>query len=160
MEVADQHVVRIHYTLTDDTGDVLDSSSEGEPLTYLHGSGNIIPGLERELSGKRAGDTLQVKVDPADGYGEHREELVQAVPKSAFEGIENIEPGMRFEASGPEGSQVVMVTEVSDDTVTVDANHALAGEILNFDVEIVDVRVAEPEEIEHGHVHDDSDEEH
>jgi FKBP-type peptidyl-prolyl cis-trans isomerase SlyD len=153
MEVADQLVVRIHYTLTDDTGDVLDSSSEGEPLTYLHGSGNIIPGLERELSGKRPGDTLKVRVEPADGYGEHRAELVQAVPKSAFEGIEQIEPGMRFEASGPEGSQVVMVTEVSDDTVTVDANHALAGEVLVFDVEIVDVRAAKPEEIEHGHVH-------
>lgn len=160
MEVADQHVVRIHYTLTDDTGDVLDSSSGGEPLTYLHGSGNIIPGLERELSGKRAGDTLQVRVDPADGYGEHREELVQAVPMSAFQGIENIEPGMRFEASGPEGSQVVMVTEVSDDAVTVDANHALAGEVLNFDVEIVDVRTAEPEEIEHGHAHGDGGHEH
>ncbi len=160
MEVADQLVVRIHYTLTDDTGDVLDSSSEGEPLTYLHGSGNIIPGLERELSGKRAGDTLKVRVEPADGYGEHREELVQAVPKSAFEGIEQIEPGMRFEASGPEGSQVVMVTEVSDDTVTVDANHALAGEVLVFDVEIVDVRAAEPEEIEHGHVHGHGGHEH
>ena len=155
MEVADQHVVRIHYTLTDDTGDVLDSSSGGEPLTYLHGSGSIIPGLERELSGKRVGDTLNVRVEPADGYGEHREELVQAVPKSAFEGMEKIEPGMRFEASGPEGSQTVRVTEVSHDTATVDANHALAGEVLIFEVEIIEVRAAEPEEIEHGHVHGD-----
>ena len=156
MTIEDQKVVKIKYELKNDAGEVLDKSQEGEPLSYLHGANNIIPGLETALTGKEQGEAVQVSIEPGDAYGERQEELVQSVPMSAFEGVDKVEPGMRFTARGPQGQQVVMVTEVADDQVTVDANHPLAGEKLHFDVEVVEVRDASPEEIEHGHVHDGS----
>lgn len=152
--IGDNAVVRMHYTLTNSEGEVLDSSSGAEPLAYLHGAGNIIPGLERELTGKVAGDSLTVVVAPEDGYGEVRQELFQVVPSEAFQGIDTIEPGMNFQAQG-EGGQVqsIVVAKVDGDQITVDANHPLAGVQLHFDVEIVEVRAASDEEIAHGHVH-------
>ncbi len=143
----------MHYTLTNNKGEVLDSSQGGDPLTYLHGSGNIIPGLEKALTGKQVGDKLQVTVEPAEGYGVHDEALVQQVPKRAFQGVPNIEPGMTFHAQSSQGPMRVTVTAVQGDMVTVDGNHPLAGETLNFDVEITEVRAATLEEIAHGHVH-------
>jgi len=153
MKIAHEKVVSIHYTLTNGEGTVLDSSSGGQPLAYLHGFGNIIPGLENALEGKAAGDKLQVTVDPEQGYGARDERLVQAVPRSAFKGVDELAPGMQFQAQGPQGTRLVVVTQVADDVVTVDANHPLAGQTLHFDVEVSEVRDATSEELEHGHVH-------
>lgn len=154
MNIANNCVVAFHYTLTDDEGNELDSSKGKEPLAYLHGHSGIIPGLERELEGKVAGDAMKVTVQPADGYGELNPELVQAVPRAAFQGVDQIEVGMQFQAQGAGGQvQMVVVKEVSDEQVTVDANHPLAGQVLHFDVSIEGVREATEEEISHGHVH-------
>jgi FKBP-type peptidyl-prolyl cis-trans isomerase SlyD len=154
LKIADNCVVSIHYTLTDDTGSTLDSSAGAEPLSYLQGAGNIIPGLEKALLGLSVGDQTQVVVQPADGYGEIDPDLIQTLPKAAFAGVEQIEVGMEFQAQGGDGHiQYVVVKDVSDDEVTIDANHALAGKVLHFDVSIAAVRQAEASEIAHGHVH-------
>ncbi|BCD98599.1 peptidylprolyl isomerase [Marinagarivorans cellulosilyticus] len=153
MKIANDLAVAIHYTLTDESGETIDSSAGAEPLTYLQGHANIIPGLERELEGCAVGDKKVVTVQPADGYGEHDENLVQAVPREMFSGVDSIEVGMEFQVQGPQGEQFVEVTEVSEETITVDGNHVLAGKVLNFDVEVVDVREATQEELEHGHIH-------
>jgi FKBP-type peptidyl-prolyl cis-trans isomerase SlyD len=154
MKVAKDCVVSIHYTLTDDGGNVIDSSRESEPLNYLHGAGNIIPGLERELVGCDVGTQKIVKVQPEDGYGEIDADLIQTLPREAFSGAEQIEVGMEFHARGPQGQvQVVVVKDVADDGITIDANHSLAGKVLNFDVSVENVREATQEEIDHGHVH-------
>lgn len=152
--IGDKMVVSMHYTLTDDNGNVLDSSEGSDPLSYLHGVGNIIPGLEKALIGKMADDALQVTVAPAEGYGEKIPELMQKVDKAAFQGVENLEPGMAFEAQGENGEvQRVVIAGIDGDEVTVDGNHPLAGVTLIFDVKIVSVRDATEEEISHGHVH-------
>ena len=154
LTIADNLVVTMHYKLTDDNDTVLDSSEGTDPLTYLHGSGSIIPGLERELLGKKVGDKLSVTVDPIDGYGEFRAEQVEIVDKEAFENVENIEVGMTFEAEGEHGQvSHIVITKIEGDKITIDANHPLAGVILKFDVEIVDIREASEAEISHGHVH-------
>jgi FKBP-type peptidyl-prolyl cis-trans isomerase SlyD len=152
--IGDNLVVSMHYKLTDDEGIVLDSSEGAEPLTYLHGAGNIIPGLEKALVGKVEGDTGQVKVEPEEGYGEVMSELIQIVEKAAFQGVESVEVGMSFEAQAADGSvQHIVVKSIEGEEVTIDANHPLAGVTLNFDIEIVSVREATEEEISHGHVH-------
>jgi len=153
MKIAHEKVVSIHYTLTNKEGTVLDSSSGSDPLAYLHGFGNIIPGLENALEGKEKGEKLAVTVEPEQGYGARDEQLVQAVPRSAFKGVEELAPGMQFQAQGPQGARLVVVTQVAQDVVTVDANHPLAGQTLHFDVEVSEVRDATAEELEHGHVH-------
>ncbi len=153
MEAANQRVVYIHYTLTNDGGEVLDSSRGGEPLAFLYGAGNIIPGLEKALGGKTAGEQLQVRVEAGEAYGERDERMVQEVPRSAFQGVDQIEPGMAFNAQSNQGPVRVVVTAVSEATVTVDGNHPLAGQALNFDVEVTEVRAATEEEMTHGHVH-------
>ena len=159
MTVENGKVVSFHYTLTNAQGDVLDQSQE-HPMPYLHGAGNIIPGLEKELAGKKVGDKLTVNVPAAEAYGEYHEQLVNDVPREAFQGVDQIEPGMQFQANTPEGVQVITVKAVSGETVTVDANHPLAGQDLNFDVEIVEVREAAAEELAHGHVHGDGGHQH
>ena len=152
--IGDNLVVSMHYKLTDDDDNVLDSSDGSDPLAYLHGSGSIIPGLEKALVGKIEGDALKVKVEPADGYGEVNPELVQAVNRSAFQGVDSIEPGMAFEAQAPDGSmQRILVKAIDGDEITIDANHPLAGIVLTFDVQIVGVREATEEEVSHGHAH-------
>ena len=153
MHVANETVVSIHYTLTNDKGEILDSSKGSHPLSYLHGAGNIIPGLEDALTNRQSGDRLNVTIDAADGYGERDPEQIQRVPRSAFQGVDQIEPGMQFTAEGPHGVVAVTVVEVDADTVTIDGNHPLAGERLHFDVEVVDVRAASAEELQHGHAH-------
>jgi FKBP-type peptidyl-prolyl cis-trans isomerase SlyD len=150
--IAKDQVVSFHYTLTDEQGTVIDKS-EGQPLVYLHGAGNIIPGLENALVGKVVGDKLTVTVQPADGYGEYQPEMVQDVPRNLFQGVDNIEVGMQFQAQADDGMQVVTVKDVTDEVVIVDGNHPLAGQVLNFDVEIVEIRDASAEELAHGHVH-------
>jgi FKBP-type peptidyl-prolyl cis-trans isomerase SlyD len=154
LPVGDDTVVSIHYTLKDQEGTVIDTSDGSEPLKYLHGVGNIIPGLENALVGKVQGDSLKVVVDPADGYGEYHAELVQVVPRSAFQGVDEVAVGMAFNAQAADGSQRrIVVREVDGDDVTVDGNHELAGVDLHFSVDVVDVRAATEEEKAHGHAH-------
>ena len=154
LPIGDDTVVSIHYTLTDQEGTVIDSSEGADPLTYLHGAGNIIPGLETALVGKVQGDSLKVVVDPAQGYGEYHAELVQVVPRSAFQGVDSVEVGMAFNAQAEDGSQRrIVVREVDGEDITVDGNHELAGIDLHFSVDVVDVREATAEEKSHGHAH-------
>jgi len=153
MRIADDRVVSIHYTLTNDAGETLDSSEGRDPLAYLHGHGNLIAGLEAELAGRVAGDKLDVRVEPRDGYGEVDPSLVQEVPRSAFGEASDIRVGMRFQAQSQRGPQVVVVTAVSNESIRVDGNHPLAGQHLHFAVEITEVRAATDEELAHGHVH-------
>lgn len=153
MNISDNCVASFHYTLTDSSGKVLDSSEGHEPLSYLHGAGNIIPGLEQALVGKTTGDKLSVNVVAANAYGERNPDLVQQLDSSMFSGIDKIEPGMEFHAETEQGLQVVTVTNIDGSTVTIDGNHPLAGVDLNFDVEITEVRGATDDEISHGHAH-------
>jgi len=154
MNITDKSVVTIHFTLKDNEGKVIDSSEGQEPLVYMHGTNSLIPGLEKELEGKKTGDKMQVTVQPEDGYGNVNPELIQDVPRSAFQGVEDIKPGMQFEAKSPEGhKQLITVQKVEEDSVTVNGNHPLAGHVLNFDISVEDVREATEEEISHGHAH-------
>lgn len=153
MQIAERCVALFHYTLTNDAGEVLDSSEGREPLAYLHGAGNIVPGLETAMAGRSAGDAFKVDVAPEQGYGTRHQELVQVVPREAFRGVEAVEVGMQFQAQTPQGALAVTVTEVGADTVTVDGNHPLAGETLHFAIEVTEVREASAEELQHGHVH-------
>lgn len=153
MQIGPNSVVSIHYELSNDAGEILDASAEGEPLVYLHGAQNIIPGLEKELAGKKAGDALKVKVQPEEGYGVKQPELIQQVPRNAFPDSDKLEVGMRFTAESDNGHISVVITELTDAMATVDGNHPLAGVVLNFDVNIADVRDATEEEVAHGHVH-------
>ncbi|WP_017460969.1 FKBP-type peptidyl-prolyl cis-trans isomerase [Dyella ginsengisoli] len=153
MQIADQTVVSFHYTLTDDQGTVIDSSAGREPLTYLHGVGQIVPGLEKEMAGRTVGDQFKVDVAPEEGYGVRHAELEQQVPREAFQGVEDIQPGMQFQGRGPQGVINVTVTKIEDGVVHIDGNHPLAGQTLHFDVQVTEVREATAEEQQHGHVH-------
>jgi len=153
MQIANDVVVSIEYTLTDDQGNVIDSSAGGEPLAYLHGAGNIIPGLEAALEGKIVGDAFKISIAPADGYGEKNDDMLQQVPREMFQGVDVIEAGMQFHAQTDHGMQVITVSAVDGDLVTVDGNHPLAGQNLHFDVKVLEVRAPSEEELEHGHVH-------
>jgi len=153
MHIAQNSVVAMHYKLTDDDGKTIDSSEGRDPLHYLHGAGNIVPGLEKEMSGKKAGDKFEVKVSPEEGYGIRRDEMVQEIPKTAFKAEGELEIGMRFQAQTPNGAQIFEITKIEGETITVDGNHPLAGQSLNFAIEVTEVREATQEEIEHGHVH-------
>ena len=149
MQITKNTVAAIHYTLRDNEGNVIDTSSGREPLNYLHGAGNLIAGMEEGLEGKSKGDKFQLKIEPAKGYGEKDPAMVQQVPRSAF-GDQDVRPGMKFSTNH---GNVVTVTHVGLESVTVDANHELAGVELNFDVEVMEVSNATNEEISHGHVH-------
>ena len=153
MHIEKNRVVQLHYTLRDEQGTVVDSSSGRDPLTYLHGKGNIIPGLEQALAGKAAGDKFEVTVAPEKGYGLRDDRLVQIVPRSKFGEAAELAPGMQVRASGPQGARLVMITRVERDFVTIDANHPLAGRTLHFTVEIAEVRKATHDEVTHGHAH-------
>lgn len=153
MQIAKNRVVTLAYTLKDNDDNIIDQSEDGS-FCYLHGASNIIPGLEDALTGKMAGDELSVSIPPEEAYGVRDAAREQEVPRSAFPPEQEIEVGMQFHAEGPEG-QAIMVTisKVEDDTITVDGNHPLASVHLNFDVKVMDIRDASPEELEHGHVH-------
>ncbi len=153
MQIAKGTVVSINYTLTDDSNNVIDSSAGGEPLAYIHGADNIIPGLEKALAGKTAGDRLEVSVSPQEAYGLRDEALAQVIPRDRFESAQDIEIGMQFQTPTSDGVSVVTVTGVDNENITVDANHPLAGMTLHFSVEVVAVRSATSEELDHGHVH-------
>ncbi|MGD8557302.1 MAG: peptidylprolyl isomerase [Chromatiales bacterium] len=154
MIIANNKVVSIAFTLTDGQGATLDKTETGKPLDYLHGAENLLPGLEKALTGKEVGDNFQVSIPPEEGFGVINPDLIQSLPASQFEGIEKIEPGMAFEAKGA-GGQVehVIVEAVEGDTVRINANHPLAGVTLNFDVTVMAIRDADESEVAHGHVH-------
>lgn len=153
MNISNNCVASIHYTLTDGSGKVLDSSEGQEPLAYLHGSGNIIPGLEKALEGKSVGDKLNVNIPASEAYGLRDDSMVQELPTNMFSGIDQIEVGMEFHAETEHGLQVVTVTNLEGDLVTIDGNHPLAGIDLTFDVEVTEIRAATEEELQHGHAH-------
>jgi FKBP-type peptidyl-prolyl cis-trans isomerase SlyD len=153
VQIAADAVVLIDYTLKDDAGEVLDSSAGGEPLAYIQGHGNIVPGLEKALEGKKDGDAVAVTLTPDEGYGIRNAALVQRVPKRSLQGSGEIRKGMQFQAQTDEGLRVFTVTAVVGDMVSLDGNHPLADQTLHFDVQIVSVRAATAEELEHGHVH-------
>lgn len=153
MQIAEGTVVTMDYALKDDEGTLLDQSQADQPLAYLHGHKNIIPGLESALEGKEAGDSVEVRVAPEDGYGEPNPALEQVVPRDRFQGIDSLEVGMQFQASTEQGPISVRVVKIEDDDVSVDGNHPLAGKHLNFNVSVQDVRSATEEEIAHGHIH-------
>lgn len=153
MKLARDTVVTMHYTLKDDEGSVLDSSAGREPLVYLHGHGNIIPGLEKALEGLDVGAQPKVDVNAADGYGEKNPDLVFEAPREHFPPDMELKAGARVYAEGPEGPISFAVVKLTDTGALLDANHPLAGKRLHFDIEIVDVRAATSEELEHGHVH-------
>ncbi len=160
MQVDKHKVVTIDYTLTDNEGNVLDQSRNGE-FAYLHGADNIIPGLETALDGKETGEEVNVAVPPGEAYGEYNDALKQVVSKEMFPSQNDVEPGRQFHAQTPEGNpMIITVTDVSGDDVTIDANHPLAGRTLNFEVKVVDVREPSHEELEHGHVHGPGGHEH
>ena len=153
MNIEKNRVVTLNYTLRDEQGTIIDASSGRAPLSYLHGKGNIIPGLEQALSGKAAGDKLDVTVAPEQGYGPRDERLVQIVPRTKFGEVEGLAPGVQVRVGGPQGARIVSVVRVDRDFVTIDGNHPLAGRTLHFSVEIAEVRKASHEEVAHGHVH-------
>lgn len=150
MEVANKRVVEIEYTLKDNEGNVLDSSEGRSPLAFIQGTQSIIPGLEQGIDGWKEGDSGEVTVKPEDGYGEHNEELKQEVPRDIFQADTEIEPGMRFQAVGEQGTQIITVIKAEGDKVLIDANHPLAGQTLHFDVKVAGVRDASEEELESG----------
>ena len=152
--VAKDTVVSFHYTLSDKGGQVLDSSQGGQPLVYLHGYSQIVPGLENALLGKAVGSAFKVAVEPSEGYGERNEQMVITLPRSQGNLPADIEVGFVVELVSPEGDEIpARVVKLTEADITLDANHPLAGETLYFDIELTDVRAATKEEIEHGHVH-------
>lgn len=153
MKISKHSVVGIDYTLKNEEGQVLDTSAGKEPLLYMHGVGQLIPGLENELAGKTAGDAVNAVIPPADAYGERRAELVQLVPKANFQGGGELKEGIQVQVDAGQGPMVAVVTKIDGETVTLDLNHPLAGVTLYFDVDIKTVREATASEIEHGHAH-------
>ena len=153
MQIAVNTVVFFDFTLKNDNGEVLETSVGGEPLAYLHGMGEIVQGLELALTGRSAGDQFHVRVDPADGFGERLEELLQVFPREQFQEFPDLSEGMEFELPTQDGESTFTVVEVDEDAVTLDGNHELAGIVLCFDVMVREVREATAEELAHGHAH-------
>lgn len=160
MRVAKNKVISIDYVLTDAQGAELDSSRGKGPFAYIHGIGNIIPGLEAALEGKSKGDQVNAVVQPESGYGVRDENLVQHLAHSQFDIEEEIQVGMQFHAMSEGGQRVVTVVSVEADQVTIDGNHPLAGVTLHFDVTVKEIREATSEELSHGHVHGPNDHYH
>lgn len=154
MKVANDRVITMHYTLSDENGAVIDSSRDrDEPFVYLHGHGNIIGGLESALEGTEEGFASEITVTPEEGYGERNEQAVFQVPKEQFPAGEDIQVGMQVQGEGPQGVVAFTVADLTDNGVILDGNHPLAGKTLHFDVEVLDVREATSQELEHGHAH-------
>lgn len=153
MKIEKNVVVTMNYTLKDTQGTVIDSSADNGPLSFIQGIGNIIPGLETEMEGKVKGDKFTCTITPANGYGEADSNLIQKVDRSQFAEGEALEIGMMFEVGNDDQSFIARIIGLDDQNVTLDANHPMAGQTLNFDIEILNVRAAEPAELAHGHVH-------
>lgn len=154
MTVKKDKVVEMHYTLKNDAGEVIDSSKDQDPMPFLHGHGNIIPGLEKALEGMKVGESCDVSIEPKEAYGEYRDDIIREIPMDALQGIDDLQVGMQLQSQDENGNPfIVSVKEIKDNSVVVDGNHPLAGETLHFSVSIENVRDALPEEIDHGHVH-------
>jgi len=153
MKIEQNKVVIMHYAVMDSEDTLIDSSYDHSPLAIIHGTGYLIPGLEKALIGHEAKDTFEVSVAADDAYGQRHDELVQTVSRELMQGVEDLEVGTQLRASTDQGEQTVIVIDVNDDEITVDGNHPLAGIDLKFDVEILEVRDATEEELAHGHVH-------
>ncbi len=153
MEIDKNRVVGIHYKLTDPKGQLIDTSDEMSPFYFLFGTGAIVPGLEKQLKGKKEGDSFKAIIPPEEAYGACDDAMTQKVPRQLFEDVDEIKLGMQFEVETELGSLVVSVREIEDDFITVDGNHPMAGITLHFDVNVMAVREATSEELEHGHVH-------
>ena len=161
MKVGKDKVVLMHYTLKNDTGDVIDSSDGADPLPFLQGHGNIIPGLESALEGSKVGDKLDVSIEPEEGYGLRMQDAIQEIPSSALQGVDEVKVGMQLQSQDKDGNAfLVSVTKIEDHKITVDGNHPLAGQTLHFSVSIESIRKAEAEELSHGHVHADGQHNH
>lgn len=153
MKIHNDSVITMHYTVKNSHGEIIDSSENSEPMTFLNGRGFLIYGLEQELTNKAKGDKFDCNIDAEAAYGAFHPELVQQLPISVFDSIEEIHEGMQLRATTDDGEQSVIITEITDEQVTVDGNHPLAGVDLTFNVEIIDVREATEEEMAHGHIH-------
>lgn len=154
MKIADKSVVEMHYTLTNDQGEILDSSEGRDPLTFIQGTSSIVPGLEKALEGKATGENLQVTVTPEEGYGVRDESLTQTVALSNFgDQADQVKVGISFQMPTDQGVAIATVTSVENGDVNVDLNHPLADVTLNFNVEVISIREATEEELEHGHIH-------
>ncbi len=152
MKIVEKNIVSMNYVLKNDEGEVLDQTTDA-PVEIMQGTENILPGLDSQLLGMSVGDKKMVTLAPENAYGEYSEKLIQKMPMDAFNGTETVEPGMSFWAQGPQGPFMLVVQSVDGDEVTVDGNHELAGQTLHFDIEIVEIREATEEELEHGHPH-------
>ena len=153
MTIQDNAVVELDYTLKDQTGKVLDSSEGKDPLVYLHGKKNIIPGLEKELTGKAVADSFSIVVPPTEAYGERNDQLISEIPRTELSTVPDLEVGMQLQAKTPNGTQVFTVTSLDEENAVLDGNHPLAGEELHFDITVKNVREASEEEMSHGHAH-------
>ena len=154
MIIEQNKVVSMHYKLSDKDGNVIDHSEGREPLAYIQGIGNLIPGLEQELEGKTIGDKFSAVIKPEDAYGTRDEELIRVVPKSGFQGEEEMTVGMQVQIdTGEQGLAIATLTAIEGDDITLDLNHPLADLELHFDVDIQEIREATEEELAHGHVH-------
>lgn len=160
MTITENKVVKLDYTLKNSNGELLDTSDGREPLVYLHGVGALIPGLEKELEGKTSGDKVNTVIAPEDAYGKRQEELLHKVPKSGFQGSEEMAVGMQVQLETEQGPALAVIAEIEGEEVTLDLNHPLADTELHFDVDIIEVRDASQEEIEHGHVHGEGGHQH
>jgi len=160
MQLEKDKVATINYTLKDKDNNILDQCNDGS-FTYLHGNKSLMPGLENELEGKQPGDEINVVIEPEDGYGERSLEKIQRVPKKIFPPNVEIKEGMQFNSQTSKGDTIVVtVTAIEEHEVVADGNHPLAGKQLHFEVELIDVRDATEEEIQHGHVHGPGGHEH
>ncbi|WP_077340209.1 FKBP-type peptidyl-prolyl cis-trans isomerase [Pseudocolwellia agarivorans] len=153
MKITANKVAVIHYAVSNGEDTLIDSSYDHEPLSIIHGTGYLIPGLENALEGHEVGDKFEVTVSPEEGYGERFDDYVQTVPKEMFAEIDDLEVGAQLRATTDDGEQTVIVVDMTDDTITVDGNHPLAGIELKFEVEVLEVRDATEDELTHGHVH-------
>ncbi len=153
MQVSKNKVVAMEYTLTDNKGETLDSSVGADPLLYIQGTGQIVLGLEQAMEGKSIGDVFKVAVSPELGYGIREAKLEQKVPREEFEGVDNLEVGMEFQAETDAGVRLITIIAIEGDMITIDGNHPLAGQTLNFDIKVISIREATKEELSHGHAH-------
>jgi FKBP-type peptidyl-prolyl cis-trans isomerase SlyD len=155
MKIAKNNVVVMHYAVSDSEGTLIDSSYEDKPMAIIQGTGYLIPGLDDALIDHEAGDKFEVAVACEDAYGERHDDYVQTVPREALAGVDELSLGTQLRATTDDGEQTVIVIDVQDDEITVDGNHPLSGLDLSFDVEIIEVREATADELEHGHVHNE-----
>ncbi|MDF7666708.1 peptidylprolyl isomerase [Orbaceae bacterium ESL0727] len=153
MKIANNTVVSLAYQVRTKDGVLVDEATVAAPLEYLHGKGNLIKGLEDALTGREAGDKFDIDVAASNAYGDYNDKLVQSVPRSIFVGVDDLEVGMRFLADTDQGPVPVEITAIDGDSITIDGNHMLAGQDLNFKVEVIALREATDEEVAHGHLH-------